>query len=112
MANRTPFDDRGNPTITPDYIDLILPRNYLEKAHSKLLLMLGTDSKMEILDRMDLLAGPTENRQIKNVAAMMFSTHPEKFFPYTQIDVVIFPEGKVENPNRFTERTFNPTCSL
>ena len=37
---------------------------------------------------------------------MMFSTHPEKFFPYTQIDVVIFPEGKEDNPNRFTERTF------
>lgn len=28
MANRTPFDDRGNPTITPDDIDLILLRNY------------------------------------------------------------------------------------
>lgn len=32
---------------------------------------------------------------------MMFSTHPEKFFPYTQIDVVIFPEGKEDNPNRW-----------
>lgn len=43
---------------------------------------------------------------IKNVAAMMFSNHPEKFFPYTQISIVVFPEGKIQNPNRFSEKTF------
>lgn len=36
---------------------------------------------------------------------MMFCEHPEKFFPYTQIDVVTFPEGKVKNPHNFTEKT-------
>jgi ATP-dependent DNA helicase RecG len=55
---------------------------------------------------MDLLTGPAEQRIIKNVAAMIFCDHPDKFFPYTQISVVIFPEGKIQNPNRFTEKTF------
>ena len=58
---------------------------------------------MEVLDEMDLLIGPVENRSIKNVAAMMFSEHPEKFFPVTQVDIVIFPEGSVENPDLMIE---------
>jgi ATP-dependent DNA helicase RecG len=37
---------------------------------------------------------------------MMFSENPSKFFPYTQIDVVTFPNGKLKDPNNFTEVTF------
>ena len=29
----------------------------------------------------------------KNVGLMFFSMDPDKFFPYTQIDVVQFPDG-------------------
>ena len=36
----------------------------------------------------------------------MFSESPEKFFPYTQVDIVVFPEGKMKNPHNFTEKTF------
>ena len=61
---------------------------------------------MDLLERMDMLTGPTERRMTKNVAAMMFCNYPEKFFPYTQVSVVVFPEGKVKNPNRFSEKTF------
>jgi ATP-dependent DNA helicase RecG len=55
---------------------------------------------------MELMTGPTENRMIKNVAAMMFCEHPEKFFPYTQVEIVSFPEGREKNPQNFTEKTF------
>lgn len=41
-----------------------------------------------------------------NVAVMMFCENPSKFFPYTQIDVVTFPNGKMNDPNNFTEVTF------
>ncbi len=58
---------------------------------------------MDILDEMNLLTGPTENRLIKNVAAMMFCEHPEKFFPVTQVDIVLFPEGSIENPDLMIE---------
>ena len=60
-------------------------------------------SLVEILDEMDLLTGPSENRLIKNVAVMMFCEHPEKFFPITQVDIVIFPEGSIENPDVMIE---------
>lgn len=52
---------------------------------------------------MNLLAGPRECRMIKNVAAMMFSEHPEVFFPMTQVEIVLFPKGRVEEPGNFVE---------
>ena len=52
---------------------------------------------------MDLYTGPKERRMLKNVAAMMFSQNPAKFFPVTQVDIVIFPEGCINNPNNMIE---------
>ncbi|MBO4500411.1 MAG: DeoR family transcriptional regulator [Bacteroidaceae bacterium] len=52
---------------------------------------------------MELLAGPKEAIYPKNVALMMFNDHPEKFFPCTQVDIVMFPGGKVKDPNNFIE---------
>lgn len=34
---------------------------------------------------------------------MMFCDNPAQFFPYTQVDIVHFPEGRVENPDIMTE---------
>ena len=33
----------------------------------------------------------------------MFCKEPDKFFPKTQVDIVIFPEGRVGNPNNMIE---------
>ena len=40
---------------------------------------------------------------IRNVAAMMFSENPQQFFPYSQVEVVIFPEGRIQNPDSMIE---------
>ena len=85
---------------------MVLLRDYLVKVGSKLSDELWTRPLPEVLDQMNLYAGPTEQRWLKNVSAMMFSESPEKFFPYTQIDIVVFPEGKMKNPHNFTEKTF------
>lgn len=106
LASRVPFDMRGNSQITEDDIDVLLLRAYLQNVKSRMTAELKHLDTMEMLERMDLLTGPTEQRMIKNVAAMMFCDHPEKFFPYTQISVVVFPEGKIKNPNSFTEKVF------
>ena len=34
---------------------------------------------------------------------MMFSEHPEKFFPITQVEIVVFPEGRENAPENFIE---------
>ena len=56
-----------------------------------------------ILEQMDLYVGPKENRMLRNVAAMMFSEDPSKFFKRTQVEVVYFPEGRLNNPNNLYE---------
>ena len=103
MANRVPFDDRGNEDISIDDISPILIKDYLTKIDSRLTKANFASDMETILDQMQLYDGPREKRLIKNVAAMMFSEHPEKFFPTTQVDIVVFPEGRVANPENFIE---------
>lgn len=103
LADRTPFDERGNEAIKLEDISGILVYEHLKAVKSKLADNFIGRPLIDILDEMDLLTGPVENRLVKNVAAMMFSEHPEKFFPVTQIDIVIFPEGSIENPDLMIE---------
>lgn len=106
LANRIPFDERGNSNIQLEDISLVLLRDYLVKVGSKLVDDVIKTPISTILDQMELYTGPKENRLLRNVAAMMFCEYPNKFFPYTQIDVVTFPNGKMKDPNNFTEVTF------
>ena len=106
LANRMPFDERGNSDIQLEDISLILLRDYLVKVGSKLADEVITTPLATILEQMELYTGPKENRLLRNVAAMMFCENSNKFFPYTQIDVVTFPNGKMKDPNNFTEVTF------
>jgi len=81
----------------------VLVYEHLKAVKSKLAENFVSRPLMDVLNEMDLLTGPTENRLIKNVAAMMFCEHPEKFFPVTQVDIVLFPEGSIENPDEMIE---------
>lgn len=103
MAADTPFDERGNAKIGFDDISPVLIYEHLKKTGSKLIETFDPNRIIETLDAMELLTGPTEDRLIKNVAAMMFSEHPEKFFPVTRVDIVLFPEGSEENPDIMIE---------
>ncbi len=103
LANRIPFDERGNEAIKLEDISGVLVYEHLKTVKSKLADNFAGRPLKDILDEMDLLTGPTENRLIKNVAAMMFCEHPEKFFPVTQVDIVLFPEGSIENPDVMIE---------
>lgn len=103
LANRVPFDERGNDAIKIDDISAVLVYEHLKTVKSKLAENFIGRPLLEILDEMDLLTGPQENRLIKNVAAMMFCEYPERFFPVTQVDIIIFPEGSIENPDFMIE---------
>lgn len=103
LANRVPFDERGNEAITIDDISGVLVYEHLRSVKSKLAENFASRPLTNILDEMDLLTGPTERRLIKNCAAMMFCNHPEKFFPVTQVDIVLFPKGSIENPDKMIE---------
>ena len=103
MANRTPFDERGNQEIELSDISAALVLDYLQSVKSRLANDFTKTPFSEILNLMDLFTGPKERRMLKNVAAMMFSKNPAKYFPVTQVDIVIFPEGCIQNPNNMIE---------
>lgn len=104
MASRIPFDDRGNEEIKLKDISPLLLKDYLVKVGSRLAQTEElTDHLDEVLEQMELFDGPKEKRLIKNVAAMMFCEHPERFFKTTQVDIVVFPEGRENNPDNMIE---------
>ena len=103
MANRVPFDERGNDKISLTDISPILVFDYLQSVKSRLANDFTTKPFEEILNQMDLFVGPTERPLLKNVAAMMFCKDSAKFFPVTQVDIVVFPEGCIKNPNNMIE---------
>src|SRR5574344_1033161 len=103
LASRVPFDDRGNPEITLSDISPALVLDYLQTVDSRLAKDFSDMPFAEILNQMDLFVGPVERRMIKNVAAMMFCKNQAKFFPVTQVDIVVFPEGCIKNPNNMIE---------
>ena len=103
MANRIPFDERGNANIKLADISTTLLRDYLVSVDSRLIYENIADNLPSILEQMNLFDGPKEQRTIKNVAAMMFCEQPEKFFPMTQVEIVTFPNGRENDPNNLIE---------
>lgn len=103
LTCRVPFDERGNPDIRLEDISTLLLREYLVKIESKLASDISIKPLQDILEQMDLFVGPKENRMLRNVAAMMFCENPSKFFKRTQVEVVYFPEGRLNNPSNLYE---------
>ena len=98
-----PFDDRGNDDIKLTDISPLLLHDYLVKVKSSLADISLTDHMEDVLEQMDLLEAVPEGWRIKNVAAMMFSERPDRFFKQAQIEIVLFPEGREKNPNNLIE---------
>lgn len=103
LANRMPFDDRGNDDIKLTDISPLLLHDYLVKVKSSLADIPLTDHMEDVLEQMDLLEPVPEGKRIKNVAAMMFAEHPDRFFKQAQVEIVLFPEGREKNPNNLIE---------
>lgn len=65
LANRIPFDEIGNENAKIDDISALLVYEHLKAVKSKLADDFIGRPLWEILDEMDLLTGPMENRLIK-----------------------------------------------
>ena len=59
---------------------------------------------IEVCRDMNIVSTLPEYTKPKNVGLMFFSMEPDRFFPYTQIDVVQFPDGL--GGNDIIEKTF------
>lgn len=101
MVNYAPFDTRPNFEATVEDISIALLEDHLNTTKSKLAKQIRERGIMDILSDMQLLVGPPEQQYLQNVALMMFCDHLDKFFPYTQVEIVKFPEGSIKSPNNF-----------
>ena len=93
LTRQTPFDDRINTQASVEDISPLLVREYLHNVKSSLVEQIETTPINDIYRAMDLVSGPDELLYPKNVALMMFNYRPEKFFPYSRIEIVEFPNG-------------------
>ena len=93
LANRVPFDDRVNHKAEMSDLNITLIQNYLKEVKSSLYEKAKTGDFIEVCQDMNIVSTLPEYVKPKNVGLMFFSVEPDKFFPYTQIDVVQFPSG-------------------
>ena len=93
LANRVPFDDRVNHKAEMSDLNITLIQNYLKEIKSSLYEKAKTGDFIEVCQDMNIVSILPEYIKPKNVGLMFFSMEPDKFFPYTQIDVVQFPSG-------------------
>ena len=103
-ANRVPFDDRINHQAELSDLNITLIQNYLKEIKSSLYEKSKTADFIEVCRDMNIVSTLLEYTKPKNVGLMFFSMEPDKFFPYTQIDVVQFPDGL--GGNDIIEKTF------
>lgn len=104
LANRIPFDDRVNHQADISDLNITLIQNYLKEVKSSLYEKSKTGDFIEVCNDMNIICNLPEYTKPKNVGLMFFNMEPDKFFPYTQIDIVQFPEGL--GGNNIIEQTF------
>lgn len=104
LANRVPFDDRVNHRAEMSDLNITLIQNYLKEVNSSLYEKAKTGDFVEVCSDMNIISNLPEYVKPKNVGLMFFSMEPDKFFPYTQIDIVQFPDGL--GGNDIIENTF------
>ncbi len=103
LANQVPFDDRICHQAQLADLNIGLIKDFLREIKSDLLSEVDKIPFLHLCRQMQLAQGPDEYLKPLNIGLMMFNNHPEKFFPYAQIDVVDFHD---EIGDRFSEKIF------
>ena len=103
LSNQVPFDDRPNTSASLDDLSMVLIRDFLVETNSRLSSQIEYSKFSDILQQMDLVAGPTERLYPKNIALMMFSYKTEQYFPCSRVDIVIYPKGRDNDPSNLME---------
>ena len=104
LTAQVPWDDRYAQQASVDDLSKPLMLDYLREVGSALAEDAPGMTVEALARQMNLVGGPVESPWVKNVGLLFFNEAPDRFFPYTQIDVVWFPEGA--GGDRFDEKTF------
>lgn len=102
-SSNIPFDDRPNLAADISDLDIGLMRSHLKEVDSNLYPYSLSMDTLQIAKDMQLVDGPPENLKPLNVAILMFSERPERYFRYARIEVVDIPDPTGTN---MVEKTF------
>ena len=104
LTAQVPWDDRFALQAQVSDLSKPLMVEYLTEVGSALATDAPQMTVEELGRQLNVVGGPSEAPRSKNVGLLFFNETPERFFPYTQIDVVWFPEGA--GGDRFDEKVF------
>lgn len=103
MANQVPFDDRICHQAQLADLNIGIIKDFLREIKSDLIAEVDKIPFTHLCRQMQIAQGPEEFLKPLNIGLMMFNSHPEKFFPYTQIDIVDFHDDVGDS---FSEKIF------
>ncbi len=103
LGSLQPYDDRPNYKATINDLNLNLIKSFLKEINSNLLDNFDNKSIESISEDMKICEGPQENIKPKNVGLLFFTYEPEKYIPYSYIDLVNIPDPTGEG---MSEQTF------
>ncbi len=103
LTAKIPFDDRVNHHASIDDLSLAEIRIFLQDVKSDLFKSSQDMNFEELVRVMQIARGAKEYLRPVNVGLLFFCETPEKFFPYTQIEVTIYHDDIGDN---FTEKVF------
>lgn len=103
IANQVPFDDRICHQAELKDLDVGIIKDFLREIRSDLLSEVDKIPFTHLCRQMQIAQGPEEYLKPLNIGLMMFNNNPERFFPYSQIDIVDFHD---EVGDSFSEKIF------
>ena len=104
LSETIPFDDRINYHAEISDLSPLLVKAFLNEIKSDLAIEADKIPFVDLCRQMQIVGGPKEILKPKNVGLLFFSNHPEKFFPYTRIEIVHFLD---DIGDRFVEQIFS-----
>ena len=92
LSHNIPFDDRIN--LKSQISDLKYPiiRDYLKNVGSNLYKSIDNLPIESVATDLRIADGPKEYFKPLNVGLLFFNDNPEKFFPYSRIEIVYIPD--------------------
>lgn len=104
LSENIPFDDRLNCNAGLSDLNPLLIKAFLKEIKSDLAQEADKIPFEELCRQMQIVDGTNEFLKPKNVGLLFFSENPEKFFPYTRIEIVHFLD---DIGDRFIEKIFS-----
>ncbi|MDR3266715.1 MAG: putative DNA binding domain-containing protein [Tannerella sp.] len=104
LSRNIPFDDRLNFEADLSDLSPLLIKTFLKDVKSDLEKEVGKIPFEDLCRQMQIAGGTSEFLKPKNVGLLFFSDNPEKFFPYSRIEIVHFLD---DIGDRFVENIFS-----